>query len=255
MSCTAPRSVLVAPPRRSAFTLIELLVVIAVISILASMTMPAMLDAMRQGQEAKCKSNLGQLGYGLMLYANAHDQLLPPFGYAPWPEYPDGKYSLRGPFWSETMALFLYTSAPRDQRLDMAVRCPLWTGSPTYYSRGYTCNYGHVFRYMSPPVQSRGPLNSQGSLRVTEVRKPSHVMFLFDGQCGYCYTPLVWPRVLDLDDDGIMDSYTSGVPIYNGGAPFRHNGSCMVLFGDSHVRRVDAYKWLTDNTIWDPFSR
>jgi len=253
MSYSATRPLRPSVPKHSAFTLIELLVVIAVISILASMTMPAVMDAMRQGQDVKCKNNLGQLGYGLMLYANAHDQLLPPFGYAPWPDHPEGRYSLRGPFWSETMAIFLHHNRSYHERLDMSVRCPLWTGSATYYSRGYTCNYGHVFRYWSPPVHGRGPLNSQGSLRVTEIKKPSHTLFLYDGQCGYCYTPLIWPRVLDLDGDGILDSYTSNVPIYNGGAPFRHRGYCMAVFGDSSVRRIEARKWLTDNSIFDPF--
>ena len=58
------------------FTLIELLVVIAVIGILASLLMPAVLRGMQAAQSAQCKSNLRQIGNGLLTYAKQYDMLI-----------------------------------------------------------------------------------------------------------------------------------------------------------------------------------
>ena len=59
------------------FTLIELLVVIAVISILASLLMPAMIQAMAAGQNSRCQSNLHQIGAAFVLYVHNYKGLMP----------------------------------------------------------------------------------------------------------------------------------------------------------------------------------
>jgi len=60
-----------------AFTLIELLVVIAVVALLAAIVTPVITGALAKGKEAKCASNLRQIGAALLLYAADHDGDLP----------------------------------------------------------------------------------------------------------------------------------------------------------------------------------
>ena len=55
--------------RRRAFTVVELLVVIGIITLLMTLLFPALTNARRAGQDATCKSNLRQLGIGLMQYS------------------------------------------------------------------------------------------------------------------------------------------------------------------------------------------
>jgi prepilin-type N-terminal cleavage/methylation domain-containing protein/prepilin-type processing-associated H-X9-DG protein len=55
------------------FTLIELLVVIAIIAILAALLVPAVQRARRSGIMAFCFSNIKNLGYVHLQYANDHD--------------------------------------------------------------------------------------------------------------------------------------------------------------------------------------
>lgn len=59
------------------FTLIELLVVIAIIAILASILFPVFARAREQARKSACQSNLKQIGIGIAMYAQDHDETYP----------------------------------------------------------------------------------------------------------------------------------------------------------------------------------
>jgi len=64
------------------FTLIELLVVIAILAILAALLLPAIQAAKEKARQARCSSNMFQLGRAMMTYAADYDDHLPATGSA-----------------------------------------------------------------------------------------------------------------------------------------------------------------------------
>ena len=63
--------------KKQGFTLIELLVVIAIIAILAALLLPALASAKESARSAKCLSNMRQVGLGIYMYKDDHEDHLP----------------------------------------------------------------------------------------------------------------------------------------------------------------------------------
>ena len=71
--------------RSAGFTLIELLVVVAIIGMLASLLMPSIQNSLWKAKQAKCISNLSQIGVAVQQYVAdpENNQQFPPIYYVP----------------------------------------------------------------------------------------------------------------------------------------------------------------------------
>jgi prepilin-type N-terminal cleavage/methylation domain-containing protein/prepilin-type processing-associated H-X9-DG protein len=70
------------PAAQPGFTLIELLVVIGIIAILAALLLPVLAAAKNKAKCTRCVSNMKQLALGFPMFADDHNQMYPPAGWA-----------------------------------------------------------------------------------------------------------------------------------------------------------------------------
>ena len=66
--------------RKQNFTLVELLIVVAIIAILAGMLLPALNSAREKARTISCISKIKQVNLKMNMYADSHDDYLPPRG-------------------------------------------------------------------------------------------------------------------------------------------------------------------------------
>src|SRR5690606_17720952 len=64
-------------PRDRGFTLIELLIVIAIIIMLSAMLLPALVGARERANDAKCISNMRQIGVAMKMYQDDNETRFP----------------------------------------------------------------------------------------------------------------------------------------------------------------------------------
>jgi prepilin-type N-terminal cleavage/methylation domain-containing protein/prepilin-type processing-associated H-X9-DG protein len=85
------------PTPRRGFTLIELLVVIAIIAILAAILFPVFAKAREKARQNTCMNNLRQIGVGIMMFVQDHDEKMPEA--KTWTSELNGSYGLTGKVW------------------------------------------------------------------------------------------------------------------------------------------------------------
>jgi len=200
------------------FTIVELLIVIAIISILASMLMPALKSTREKAYEIKCKGNFRQIGFATGDYTGDYNSWLP-FGYAEGESF-SGYASASIGGWYAVLAPFFRIPVYDYYRLGNTVQ---GISSPTVFS----CP-SQKFSYPSVvPVTYAPPSTAAMGVQINS-------------------SPLFYRanlnRIKDLSgkawlvDVSSLPSYMNPRQIGNSNnfAP-RHSNGSNVLFFDSHV--------------------
>lgn len=252
------------------FSLVELVTVLAVLTVCASIAVPAMYQARDASRWNQCKNNLKQFGISLHNYHDAH-KTFPP-GWTNHTERPGA-----GPRfgWASSLLPFmeyaeLYTSLDFNSHRISSVkqfdvwlpvhRCPSDTSPDTNPLRGGfgTSNYSGSFGPVAPPrwlpsgMSANWPGEPDTPLRTSGI-------FWLNSRCGFrditdgsSNTFLVGERAITggasiwmgvrgnhFENDQVTDT-APGHEINSGYAAFssRHTGGAHFLFADGAVRYI-----------------
>jgi len=206
-----------------AFTLIELLVVIGIIAVLISILLPVIGRAREQARGVQCMSNLRQLGTAALLYSHDNKGILLPMGYTTgvndnvnmWPvilvsgrylpktgitdpnddriAYNTAFFCPSARFDAPAKGLDLYPTSIDDPQAarpwrsvstpplepDLVVDCAYGVNATTQYFD--TCKMP-VRRY--PGNYPNGQYTDRRMTKLTNVKRPSEMAWMFDGQYG-----------------------------------------------------------------------
>lgn len=234
-------------PPRDAFTLIELLVVIAIIGILAALLFPALSKAKCKAQGIICISNLRQLNLAWMLYANDHEERLPPNSHM--------NSRTRGTGWADGVMDYTGDTDNTNTALILASRLGPYSKSVAIYKcpgdRSTSRFQGGVFprvRSVSMNGYLGGVTNDSAGLRATL-------------EAGYqVYSKLTNLRAaadtfvtLDEREDSIDDAAFGVNVLAVGGAAYfvnlpasYHNGAAGFSYADGHA---GLRRWLDGRTM------
>ena len=255
------------------FTLVELLVVVAIIGVLSSMLLAALSKAKQAARAAFCLSNLRQISFGFVMYADSHGDECAPGRPAkiggnsdPANVYNVGNGLQFRPRWFVTLGaqtgLHAYSKPSADPAEDNSKSvdnrvfiCPQRPGWINNRNFGYGYNFQFLgnartkssggfinfpVRYSS--LQPAGTIISADSLG-TAAGKPARdrTGYRVDGSAdlfalgnhGWALDP---PRLIPGTSDFCDDANRE--PQHRGGPDACHNGKSVVLFADAHAERL-----------------
>lgn len=192
---------------KNGFTLIELLVVITIITLLISILLPALSAARRAAQSLQCMSNEKQVGVGMYLYANDHDNWLLNI-------QSGGNY---GPYWFQT--LVSHYNFDRDE----SFVCPGQKLPRSFY------NYQDVEYGMNSWIAGGPSVYYPGSPARQYAR---HHLYEFTAPLSKV------PYLMDTQHSNLDLSWIPQIS-------WTHSGSANVLYLDGHVSSVRENTSLT----------
>ena len=205
------------------FTLLELLTVIAITVVLCAMLIPALEGARKSAQQARCASNMRQIGCALLLYAATNDNKLPETSHT----------AAVGQSWIYTLSDYLGDC-------DEVRICPADPKGDRRFDAGGTSYILNSFLFV-PQIGPFGQPIGDPTNNLLLIESPAEVpmAFIISDAKG----------VSDWEDHTHSSRWSTWSAVVSdispgrfggGNSPMKALGSSNYLFADGHVEQVDA---------------
>ena len=196
--------------------------VIAIIAILASLLLPAVSKAKENGQSARCKANLRQIGLSLAMYVGDHSW---------YPPFLEDDYANKiGRTWFHR--LLTYTGG---QWTNGVFKCPMFTG----YARDFEAIYSGAV--IGNPAQGSYGYNDAGTQKPTGMTPNAPLLglgpYAYGGSRRVSEGMVIAPaNMIAVGDSGGIDRLYYRNELYT---PWtRHKRSHNTVFCDGHVEQM-----------------
>ena len=209
--------------KRQGFTLLELLTVVAITAVLCAMLIPALQGVRESAQQARCASNMRQIGGSLLLYAATNNNKLPETSHT----------AAVGQSWIYTLSDYLGDC-------DEVRICPADPKGEDRFDAGGTSYILNSFLFV-PQVDPFGQPVGGPSNNLMLIKSPAEtpMAFIISDSKG----------ISDGEDHTHSSTWSSWSVVVSdispgrfggGNSPTKALGSSNYLFADGHVEQLDA---------------